>query len=102
MGTTAQHLLRALGITLALALPSSAWAGSRTATMTVGVTIVGSCTDTTDTTGSPGVACSTGTVRPQIVQRVVLDNGQSVGQAGASESRAAGASSQHLVTVVTY
>ncbi|WP_396329327.1 hypothetical protein [Burkholderia anthina] len=101
MGTTAQHLLRALGITLALALPT-AWAGSRTAPMTVGVTIDGSCTVSTDTTGSPGVACSTGTVQPQIDQRVVLDNGQSVGQAGASEIRAAGASSQHLVTVVTY
>ena len=64
----------AVGITLAMlaALSTQASAGTKTASMSVGVTIVDSCTVTASSpTSAPGVACSSNTVQPQVVQRTV-------------------------------
>ncbi|MCA8448975.1 hypothetical protein [Burkholderia vietnamiensis] len=67
------HLTRALLLTLALAFTTAAWGGTKTASMTVGVTIVDSCTVTTGST-TPGVACSPSTTPPQIEERTVQQN----------------------------
>ena len=66
------HLAAGFTIALLAALSTQASAGTKTASMSVGVTIVDSCTVTASTpTSAPGVACSSNTVQPQVVQRTV-------------------------------
>jgi len=66
------HLAAGITIALVAALSTQAFAGTKTASMSVSVTIVDSCTVTASTpTSAPGVACSSNTVQPQVVQRTV-------------------------------
>lgn len=88
----ALHLARALGIILSLALTTTpVWAGTKTARMSVSLTVEDSCTVTTDR-GAPGVACSAATVQPQVEQRTVDTSGGAPGNASTTTS----------LTIVTY
>ncbi|HDR9033344.1 TPA: hypothetical protein QDB07_000793 [Burkholderia vietnamiensis] len=64
------HITGTLVLPLALALTFPAWAGTATASMTVGVTIVDSCTVATGGR-APAVTCSGTTVPPQVSQHAV-------------------------------
>ncbi|WP_109482895.1 hypothetical protein [Paraburkholderia sp. C35] len=101
--STIASIARAIGFTLtALAsfTTTPAHAGSKSATMSVGVTIVDSCTVTATTTSTaPGVACSSNTVQPIVEQRLVA---QGSTDASNTSNTASTREQQTALTVVTY